>query len=370
MAKKKNKKRNRLSKEEVRKKSASPQTGSGNWYNLPDGIETWEPEKKGRYKIDILPYETTDENHPNEIPAGIVWYMRPFKVHHGLGTDKKSVVCPTSIGEKCPVCEEIARLSKDYDKNEDIIKSLRPQRWVAFNIIDPDDKDGVCIFAMSVGKFFNTLEQELDEADDEDLANFFDINEDGKTLKVRFSKASFGGHDYLEATKIDFLSRKPMDEDEVFDKVVNLDEMFVVIDYDKLKDLFMQVEDPEDDDEEEDEKPSKKSKKEKKSSKKKSKKDEEDDDEDDDWDEDEEDPDDDDDSEEDDDDTDDDEEEDEEEEEEKPAKKKKKKKSPPKKEEEDDDDDDDWDDDDDDWDEEEEEEEKPAKKKKSKKKKK
>ncbi len=239
---KKKSRRTRLSKDEIRRKSASTGTGSGNWFKLPDGVDTWEPKKAGKYLIDILPYETTSEHHPNDIASGAVWYRYPFKIHHGLGVDNKSIVCPTSVGMKCPVCEEIGRLSKDYDDNKSIIKGLRAQRYVAYNILNPDDTDNVSILALSVGKFFNLLEQELEESDVQDITNFFDVTEDGKTLRVRFSDASYQGRKYLEATKIDFKNRDEMDEEEIFKKVVNLDEMFVVLDYKKLQALFLQVE--------------------------------------------------------------------------------------------------------------------------------
>ena len=233
-------KRMRLSKDEIKRKSLSQTGGSGNWFRLPDGVELWEPKEKGKYLIDILPYETTSKCHPNEIDAGVVWYQYPFKVHHGMGASNKSVICPTSVGQKCPVCEEIARLSKEYDKNEDTIKSLRPQRYVAFNILNPDDKDQVVIFAMSVGKFYNSLEKELQESDDEDIANFFDVTDSGKTLKVRFSEESYAGKKFLTASKIEFVDRDEMDEDEIFSKVVCLDEMFNVPDYAALKAIFLE----------------------------------------------------------------------------------------------------------------------------------
>lgn len=264
-------KRTRLSREEIIKKSTTQTSGGGNWFRLPEGVETWEPKEKGKFKIDVIPYETTSDNHPNEVAKGVVWYQHPFKVHHGVGADGKSIVCPTTVGKKCPICEEISRLSKNYDENEETIKSLRAQRYVAFNILHPDDPDKVAIFALSVGKFYNALEKEIQESDEDDIANFFDVTESGKTLKVRFSEASYAGKKYLEATKIEFIDREPMDEDEIFSKVVNLDEMFVVMEYDKLNALFLQTEE-EVHDEEEEEEPAPKSK-----AKAKLKKDEEED---------------------------------------------------------------------------------------------
>lgn len=243
-------KRTRLSREEIIKKSTTQTSGGGNWFRLPEGVETWEPKEKGKFKIDIIPYETTSDNHPNEVAKGVVWYQHPFKVHHGVGADGKSIVCPTTVGKKCPICEEISRLSKNYDENEETIKSLRAQRYVAFNILHPDDPDKVAIFALSVGKFYNALEKEIQESDEDDIANFFDVTESGKTLNVRFSEASYAGKKYLEATKIEFIDREPMDEDEIFSKVVNLDEMFVVMEYDKLNALFLQTEDEAEEEEE------------------------------------------------------------------------------------------------------------------------
>ena len=190
-------KRTRLSREEIIKKSTTQTSGGGNWFRLPEGVETWEPKEKGKFKIDVIPYETTSGNHPNEVAKGVVWYQHPFKVHHGVGADGKSIVCPTTVGKKCPICEEISRLSKNYDENEETIKSLRAQRYVAFNILHPDDPDKVAIFALSVGKFYNALEKEIQESDEDDIANFFDVTESGKTLKVRFSEASYAGKKIL-----------------------------------------------------------------------------------------------------------------------------------------------------------------------------
>ena len=147
------------------------------------------------------------------------------------------------------------------------------------------------IFARRVGKFYNALEKELQESDDEDIANFFDVTDSGKTLKVRFSEESYAGKKFLTASKIEFVDRDAMDEDEIFSKVVCLDEMFNVPDYAALKAMFLE-EDVEDDEEEEDDvpfdKPTKKEPEKKEKSKSSKAKtvvdDDDDDDDDDDWD--------------------------------------------------------------------------------------
>ena len=283
------KKRRRLSTEEIRQNSTSSSGSGGNWFTLPDGIDTWKPEKKGTMKLDIVPYVTTT-GHPNIltrppgiIPADIVWHMRPFRVHFGIGPDGIPAVCPGSIGEPCPVCEDVRILSKDYEENKKLIGDLRGQLWVAYNIIDPDDEDGIKVFAWSVGKFYNQLEKEIEESGDESLRNFFDVDGNGKTIKVRFGENSWQGKKFLETSKLDFVDRDEMDEDEILEKTVDLDTFLNVMEYDELQKLYLQVVGSSEDEDEEEEKKTKK-KATKKSKKKEEPEEEEEDFDEDEWD--------------------------------------------------------------------------------------
>src|SRR3990167_726401 len=99
------KKRKRMSPEQVRTNAKKGDKGPS-WFNLPEGVEEWVPEEKGKYRIDVLTYEVTDAAHPDNVPVGHVWYKRAFLAHHGVGSDNKSYVCPRSMGHKrCPMCE-------------------------------------------------------------------------------------------------------------------------------------------------------------------------------------------------------------------------------------------------------------------------
>jgi hypothetical protein len=263
------KRRRRVSREDVRD-NARKGAGGANWFNLPPNVRNWAPDKPGKYMVDFLPYEVTSKNHPDGRQPGDVWYKFPFAVHHGVGVRNESIICPTTIGKKCPICEESNRLSaEDKELHKDSIKKLRPQKYAAYNIDNPDDPKNVAIFAVSRGKFAIALEKELDEGD-EDVLAFFDTTEDGKTLKLRFSEETFDGRKYLKCTRIDFLDRDELDEDKTFKRTVNLDEMFNVIPYNKLKSVFLEIEEDSDeggertkpkprghtgDDEEEEEKP-------------------------------------------------------------------------------------------------------------------
>jgi len=262
--------RRRPSSEEVRR-NAKRSAGKQQFFNLPRGVREWSPEKSGSYLLDVVPYEVTSSHHPDHTDKGVLWYKYPFHIHRDVGPAGEQVVCPTSVNKRCPICEHRAKLLKDgRDRDDEAVRALNFQDWVAYNIIDPDDSDSIAVFAMSKGKFAKPLEKELDSDDAEEARLFFLCDENGRTLKVRFSDATFDGRKYLEATRFDFRERKEMDEDEILGKVVNLDECFNVLPYDELKALFLQIDDEdeeepkgkgsddEDEEEEEEEKPKRK----------------------------------------------------------------------------------------------------------------
>lgn len=237
------KERRRVSREHVRENAKKGGGSGNNWFSMGEGISSWNPEKADSYLIDILPYEVKSDSHPDDVPKGNLWFKLPFKVHHGVGAKKESLVCPTSIGQRCPICEERDRLYKeDKDKYEDVLGGLRAQKFVAYNIINPDDKDKISIFVMSRGKFAAPLEKELQAAENEEHLGFYDVQKrQGRTLKVRFSDASFDGKKYIEATRFDFRERDDFDEEEVLNKTVCLEEALVVPSYDKMLSLFKQM---------------------------------------------------------------------------------------------------------------------------------
>lgn len=246
-------KRKRVSRDQVRD-NAKKGSGGPSWFNLPDGVREWAPEAADTYMINVLPYVVTDKNHPDSVDKGTIWYKRIFTVHHGVGPEGRSLVCPKSVGQRCPIHDELpkweARIreqlkAKEIEQSQAdrTLKQLRGQGYTMFNIRDPEDKAKVALFVMSSGKFWSCdagLKKELEEGDDGNLS-FFDVK-DGKTLKVRFSEETFksntGPVKFLQCTRIDFKDRPDADEDKVLKKTVNLDEVLVVLPFDKLKELF------------------------------------------------------------------------------------------------------------------------------------
>jgi hypothetical protein len=237
MKTKKSEKRRRVAADRVKSNAAEGSGGGLPWLRLPKGIEAYRPDKAGALRLDVVPYEVKSAAHPDRVEPQTLWYKYPFAVHYGIGVGNESVACPISVGKRCPLCERKAKLSKNWDENKEAVKALTPQKWVAYNIIDPDDSDGIRVFVFSRGKFAEFLEGELLEGDEENL-NFYDVTSDGRTLKVRFSEDNFEGRKFLKATRIDFLPRPAMDEDVILSKVVCLDEILVIYDYEKIERLF------------------------------------------------------------------------------------------------------------------------------------
>ena len=81
-----------------------------------------------------MPYEVTSKRHPDrnaedEIAVpGSLWYKRPFKIHRNIGVDNDRVVCLTSVGKPCPICEkrsELVRQDADKEDTDALKQSLR-----------------------------------------------------------------------------------------------------------------------------------------------------------------------------------------------------------------------------------------------------
>lgn len=229
--------RKRVSRDKVRE-NAKTGGGGGKLLRLPSGVSSWTPEKSGKHLINILPYEVKVSNHPDSVEKGGVWYKRPFGVHRSVGPEQTKIVCPTSIGKPCPICEHAKKLRVNYEANKEAISAINPQKWVMFNIQSPDDPEQVAVFAFSRGKFAAVLEDEIQQQTDDTNLFFYDCNEDGRTLIVRFKDDKHMGQAFIQADRIDFKPRPAMDEEEVFSKTVDLDSILIVLPYAQIKGMF------------------------------------------------------------------------------------------------------------------------------------
>ena len=301
------------------------------YLRLPKGVSIFKEEPRTRVQLDIIPYVVTSDNHPDRdeeygiAVKGELWYKQPYWLHRGVGPDNQSVVCPSSVGKPCPICEYRAQLLKDGAKwDDDTVKALKPSMRNLYVVIPKNNKnysEEPHIWDISQFLFQDKLNEEIQE--NEEYETFPDL-EEGYTLRIRFAEGSFGTNKFAEVSRIDFIEReKPYDES-ILEKIPSLDDILEILSYSTIESMFFGNMSPdEDEDEDEDEEYDDEDLK----KKKKKRKVEEDEDIDDDMDDEDEDEEDDEDVDEDDDDVQEEEDEDEDEDEEEDNKKKAKKSS-------------------------------------------
>jgi hypothetical protein len=229
--------------------SAAKTKNAGSAYgylNLPKGVKVFNiPEGVKTVALDFLPYEVKDPKHPESDPTsdvaqpGSLWYRRPFKIHRNVGSTNDAVVCLTSIGKKCPICEYQNKRFKEGAEKEELT-ALRAKSRSLYVVVPLDSKkheEVPHIWDMADSLFQDTLIEELQE--NEENEDFFAL-EGGATAEVRVRWESLGGHSYPEARSISFEARDDYEES-ILEEVPCLDEVLKVLPYDELSAKFFDL---------------------------------------------------------------------------------------------------------------------------------
>ena len=214
---------------------------------LPEGVSFFSPKKAGTYRLEIIPYEVPAKPKGGQNPnaqAGELHYERTYFSHRGIGADEKSYVCPAkTAGKPCPICEHRKELMRSKDSDEDLIKALAPKQRQLWNVYDHGDAEkGVQVWDISFHLFGKQLKATINNADEDDGWEYFADPADGLTLRVGMEEKSFAGNSFLEAASIGFKARREPLADEILDAANPLDDLLVLVDYDKLKSIFLQEE--------------------------------------------------------------------------------------------------------------------------------
>jgi hypothetical protein len=221
---------------------------------LEDGLKT--------LRLDIIPYIVSDPHHLDRddekdiATVGTEWYRKAFKVHNELGpTGNESIICPTTFGKKCPICEyRVKRIKEGAHKDE--FKLLYPKERSLYNVIPIDSEkleEKIYLWNMSDYLFQGALNDEL--IDNPENGIFPDLAE-GKTLVLKLKWKAIGDNSYPEVKDITFEDREPYDAG-ILDEVADLDTVLKVLSYNEIAALFFGEEDagslhdPKDDDEDE-----------------------------------------------------------------------------------------------------------------------
>jgi len=233
------------------------------YLTIPNGIEIFQLENNTcKVEMDILPYEVTSDNHPDKdvgAEKGVYWFKRPFKLHRNVGVNHTSVVCPTSFGKPCPICEYKRELYKG-EGNEEELDEIRVTKRVLYAVVVKKvDKHifkepTIQLFEFSDKIFEEVMEEQLE--DDPNWENFA-LPDEGSTVAVKFSEDTFGKNKYAKATRFTLVERDEQYDESILDDVPNLDDCLTLMEYDAIKNLFFNVvpDQEEEPEEEEEEKP-------------------------------------------------------------------------------------------------------------------
>jgi hypothetical protein len=221
---------------------------------LPKGVNIFKEEPGGRAFLDFIPYIVKDKNHMDrDERAGIavpgneetdLWYKKPYRLHRNIGSETKSVICPTTWGRKCPICEYKATKLKDgadYDDVRELKPSLR-NLYLVVPLGMKDYKEEIHIWDFSQFLFQDKLNEELDE--NEDYCSFPDL-EEGLSVRIRFSEEKFGKNSFASTSRIDFEERENQYDEEILDDLPCLDDVIVCPSYEEVEALFFELGEPE-----------------------------------------------------------------------------------------------------------------------------
>lgn len=229
--------------------NANNSGGGKNYLIMPDDVSFYKP-KKGKNKIDIIPFIVKTDKHPNGIEKNSEDYLVDFYVHKSVGTKNDKFLClKKTLGKSCPICEEQYKLYQDGE--EDKAKALKAQRRVIYNIIDLNDKEkGIQLFETSHFLFEKEVQEKIKYVfEDEELPIIADL-EDGKTISFRAVEKEIGKKTYFEFKDFDFENRTKPYKDSMLDDSIPLDTLFIIPTYDEVGKSFFSSGMEDDEDEE------------------------------------------------------------------------------------------------------------------------
>ena len=228
------------------------------YLRLPKGVNIFKEEPRTRVELDIIPYVITSDSHPDRdeeygvAVKGELWYKRPYWLHRGVGPDNQSVVCPSSVGKPCPICEYRSQLLKDgANWADDTVKALKPSMRNLYVVIPKNNKnysEELHIWDISQFLFQEKLNEEIQE--NEEYETFPDL-EEGYTLRIRFAEGTFGTNKFAEVSRIDFVERKKPYDESILEKIPSLDDMLEILPYPTIESMFFGNMSPDEDENEE-----------------------------------------------------------------------------------------------------------------------
>jgi len=235
----------------AKRRAETHKTGFDNTaFELPEDKKLFAIKSDKSVRLDIIPYEVGEGNPFAD--KGELHYERTYWVHRSIGVDQTSFVClRKTCEEPCPICDFRAKLAKDPDADEDLIKSLAPKERQLFNVINTKEPDkGVQIWEISYHLFGKRLDQEIKNSDEDDGYENFAELEGGFTLKLGIEEKSFNRQSFYEVVSVNFKPRDDDYDEDILEQTTCLDDILIIKEYDELKEILLQTADDDDDDDE------------------------------------------------------------------------------------------------------------------------
>jgi len=185
-------------------------SGGPTTITLPEGIGFFRP-KAGKVDLNVVPFTSTVIHQLERPPLdkGEIWWRVRYKIHRNVGANNDTVICPTTVDRKCPICEERGQLFADNNKEE--AKLLFPSWRNLILVEDPEEAGKLAVLDISEFAFWERLATHIKIAEDEgleDVGTFYWPTGKGYTLRTWFEEKSFGaGGTFLNAESISFRER-------------------------------------------------------------------------------------------------------------------------------------------------------------------
>ena len=212
-------------------------------------------EKDGNYAVDIIPFVIKSKRHPAVKRGAVVGVDTAYKldvlVHFGVGPSKKAVVCPTTFGLPCPICEAAEEVKREKGYQSEDFKALKPKKRTLYNLVDVDNlKDGVQVYDASTAWFEEKMVSAAEGRGKKKglpILPFDDI-EAGYTVEFQTVIKSTGTGKAAEPQNFVFEPRGEALPKSLINKAVDFTEFLKLSTYEEIKAIFHGVDDTLEDD--------------------------------------------------------------------------------------------------------------------------
>jgi hypothetical protein len=172
--------------------------------------------------------------------------------HHGWQSEKTgqyiSATCPTTWGDRCPICEERIKLYRDGTEESKKLAYLlkRKENWLVNIYVITDPKNQENNNQVKILRYGKQVQKIIDDAmsgedADEFGAAIFDLSKDGCSLRLKVEENEGGFPSYTSSR---FLTKKAIPGmtadkiEEVHNSVFELDKLFDLMTYEDIAEML------------------------------------------------------------------------------------------------------------------------------------